>query len=126
MRLLLDTQVLIWHVEDDPRLSISHSDLIADPANETFVSIATLWEIAIKVNIGKLNLSLEFLDLIAHLQTSSIETLQIREEHLNSVSSLPLHHRDPFDRLLIAQAQVERLQVLTTDRKFDAYGISLI
>lgn len=124
MRFLLDTNALIWFIEGNPRLSAHARSLIEDEENELFVSIASLWEIAIKFGIGKLNLRQPFEELFpSQLEDNSIEILGITVEHLSQVSGLPLHHRDPFDRLIIAQAQVEHLPIISVDTMFDNYSI---
>jgi PIN domain nuclease of toxin-antitoxin system len=126
MRILLDTHVLIWHVEDNEHLSYEYSNEIDDPANQVFVSIASLWEIAIKLSIGKLKLSLGFSDLTARLDASTIIDLPIETRHLDLVATLPFYHRDPFDRLLIAQALADELTVVSVDGKFAEYGVTTL
>lgn len=126
MKALLDTHTFLWFIDDNPRLSkIALEFLEAD--NEIFISTASLWEIAIKVNIGKLTLSIPYEKLIEdHLQQNDIEELPINHNHLVAASSLPLHHRDPFDRMLIAQAMIEALPILSADSAFDSYALKRI
>jgi PIN domain nuclease of toxin-antitoxin system len=101
--------------------------MIADINHQVFVSIATLWEIAIKVNIGKLQLTRPFHEFItAQLVATKIEVLPVKLEHLIAVANLPLRHRDPFDCLLIAQASTEGLPIISKDSVFPKYGVSLI
>lgn len=124
MRLLLDTHSFLWFAEGDPRLSAVARALIEDEANDLLVSVASLWEIAIKTSLGKLHLQQPFATLIPTLlQDLEIEPLGIAIDHLAAVGGLPFHHRDPFDRLLIAQAQVERIPLVSSDVILDAYGV---
>lgn len=121
-RLLLDTHVLLWMLENDPRI-----DAVVDTiqyAGELWVSIASLWEITIKSNLGKL--TVDFKELLAAIDAESIRQLPIARTHLEQLMHLPQHHRDPFDRLLIAQAITEQMPVLTHDRAFAAYGAPMI
>ena len=124
MNFLLDTNAFLWWVNDAPELSTSANAYLAEPRNEVFFSLASVWEMAIKLSIGKLKLA-EPLEnfVIEQLQRNGFRQLGINFQHVIGVASLPFHHRDPFDRLLIAQALAERLPVLTADRTFDAYGI---
>ena len=127
MKLLLDTQAFLWFVLNDPRLSPTARTLLIDPDNELLFSPASYWEIAIKVSIGKYHVPGSFKDFmdrqIAHNQLS---ILPISVSHAATVTTLPFHHRDPFDRLLIAQAMVERMTVLTSDRIFEKYPIDVV
>ncbi len=119
MRLLLDTNALLWLLAGDPRLGAQARHEV-EAAAELVVSAASLWEIAIKVSIGKLTALPE---LPAVLAEAGVRRLGIEDEHLRRLESLPWHHRDPFDRLLIAQAQAEALTVLTADPTFDDYAV---
>lgn len=124
MRFLLDTHTFIWFAIDSPKLSAQVKTIIEDEGNEKLLSIASVWEMAIKHNKGKLNLSLPFRVLIEQqLSVNSLELLSINLDHLEAVSTLPLHHGDPFDRLLISQAMVEQIPVLSADSAFDAYPV---
>jgi PIN domain nuclease of toxin-antitoxin system len=118
---LLDTHLLIWSFNEPEKLTDHHAAFLKGDA-PTFVSIATIWEIAIKESIGKLRMPQDYL---AGLQSSSTGILAIRPDHTRAVRDLPLHHRDPFDRMLIAQAQMENLTILTSDRHFALYDVSL-
>jgi PIN domain nuclease of toxin-antitoxin system len=127
MRLLLDTQILLWYVLGDPRLSGTAKDLILDPANEILISPASYWEIAIKVSIGKLTLHRpygEFLDLC--LNRYGFVVLPIEPRHAAQVVTLPFppNHKDPFDRLLVAQALVEAISIVSDDVALDLYGVN--
>ena len=124
MRLLLDTHTFIWFVIDSPKLSANVKYQIEDENNEKLISAASIWEIAIKQSTGKLYFGLPFRVLIEQqLSANSIELLNINLEHIEVVVTLPLHHRDPFDRIIIAQAIVEQLPILSADSAFDAYTI---
>ena len=124
MRYLLDTHALLWFISEDQKLSDRAHQLILDPDSEIFLSIASLWEIAIKVNIGKLALDKPFNQLFPdEIDSHGIEILDITIDSLVQLTALPPHHRDPFDRLIIAQALVENLPIISVDRNFDTYGI---
>ena len=123
MRLLLDTHSFLWFIEDNPRLSAKAKNLL-ESETELLISAASLWEIAIKISMGKLSLTQPFeLFIPNQLATNAIEVLPIAVEHLALLSALPFHHRDPFDRLMIAQAIVEQLPIVSLDREFDPYGV---
>jgi Uncharacterized protein conserved in bacteria len=125
MRLLLDTHTFIWYVTDNPRLSAHVKLLIEDENNEKLVSIASIWEMAIKHSIGRLNFSLPFIEFVGQqLTVSNIGLLEINLQHIEVVASLPLHHRDPFDRLIIAQSMAEQIPILSVDAIFDACAIA--
>ena len=126
MRLLIDTHILIWFLEGNRLLSISRRQTIAKARNDIFVSVASLWEIAIKISLGKLLLIKPLADVIKQITVEDIEILPISPEHILQVSTLPFHHRDPFDRLLIAQAQVENLAVMTNDVEFSGYKVEIL
>lgn len=126
MRILLDTQVLIWYLEGNQQLPRPSRHLIVDSRNEIYVSIASLWEIAVKASTGKLKVSRSLADILPVLYDQSIDILQIMPGHVLQVATLPFHHRDAFDRMLVAQAQVEFLTLMTRDEVFAQYGIKLI
>ena len=127
MRLLLDTHVLLWWVEDDPQLSLMARHQIADERNDCLVSLATAWEMAIKAGLGKLKLAVPVQRYFQeHLSPNNFQLLPIGLEHVTLVETLPLHHRDPFDRLLIAQARCDGLVLVSADQLFDDYGITRI
>ena len=124
---LVDTHAFLWFVFDDPRLSDSAASVIESPSRPTLLSVASLWEIALKVNIGKLLLGMPFETFIDEgINRRDVELLAIELPHVTRSARLPLLHRDPFDRLLIAQAQSERLPVLTADERFSGYPIETI
>ena len=120
--ILLDTHALLWFLEDDPRLPSSLRSLIED-SDRVFASVVSLWEIAIKLSINKLTLKFEFQDLPNFLDELEINVLSLAFEDTNRYVSLSLHHRDPFDRMLIAQAMTNSLAIASADPAFDAYPI---
>ena len=124
MKILLDTHTFIWFVMDNSTLSSQAAGLIRNPDNEVLVSAATVWEIAIKMSLGKLNMAATFDQLFpAQLQVNDMTLLPIEVTHLAHVATLPWHHRDPFDRLLIAQSIIENTPILSRDPAFDRYTI---
>lgn len=125
MNLLLDTHTLLWFLRDDPQLSSNAKTAIEDAANRKLVSIASCWEIAIKAAIGKLKLGESTSALLSReLARNNFDLLAIALEHAAAVESLPLHHRDPFDRMLIVQALAERIPIVSADAVFDAYSVT--
>src|SRR4051812_37682169 len=125
MRLLLDTHAFLWFIMGSPNLSATARALIEDETNERFLSAASLWEMAIKLSTGKLTLSAPFDVLIPRqLSLNGIGLLSIEVTHAAVVSSLPFHHRDPFDRLLVAQAIVENMPIVSVDKAFDIYAVT--
>lgn len=120
MRLLLDTHILLWWLADDPALPASADALIGDPHNEVFASAITLWEIAIKARLGKITVDTAAVQ--AAVLASGFETLAFTAGHAIEVSHLPEHHRDPFDRALLAQARIEPLRLITHDTILALYG----
>jgi len=124
MRILLDTQAFIWLATDDSALSKKAKKTFLDEKNDFFLSLASVWEMAIKASLGKLKLGLSLDKLILdQLQKNFIDQLPISFRHVTRVKKLPFHHRDPFDRLLIAQALEENIPVLSSDPAFDHYNI---
>ncbi len=119
MRILLDTLLLLWWLEGNPSLPHQAVNLIGDPQNTVFVSAVSLWEIRLKQSLGKLRLPTDF---TARLATESFENLPLKNSHAQQISLLSWHHRDPFDRMLVAQAQLEKLVFLTADEILAAYG----
>jgi PIN domain nuclease of toxin-antitoxin system len=127
MNLLLDTHTFLWFVNDDPRLSERFKDLIENENNVSYLSIASLWEMSIKYNLGKLTLAPSYEEFVEkEIITSRINLLNIELEHLKINATLPFHHRDPFDRLIIAQSMAENIPVITVDSVFNKYSIILI
>ncbi|MBU4462459.1 MAG: type II toxin-antitoxin system VapC family toxin [Proteobacteria bacterium] len=123
MNLLLDTHVLLWWLDDYPDLSRQARTAIADGRNLVFISAAVIWEIQIKYALGKLKIPANFREV---LEQQEFEPLDITMEHAYTVADLPPHHSDPFDRMLVAQAKVEGLTIITRDNHIKKYKISLI
>ena len=125
MKQLLDTHALLWFYLDDPQLSRKADATIRDPNNVTLISPASYWELAIKISVGKYKLTESFDDFIQHsVHDNGFTILPIEPRHASPLVSLPFHHRDPFDRLLIAQAMIEKLAIVSNDSVFDQYPIS--
>jgi len=123
MNFLLDTHILLWWLENDSKLSGEIRSVVSDPNNLIFVSAISSWEIAIKQSLGKLTLPN---NLEEALDISRFEVLSITLAHGIRVADLPMHHKDPFDRMLISQALVEGLTIITVDNKFKLYEVSLL
>ena len=122
MTLLLDTHAFLWFCQDDLSLSAKAKALIEDPGNRKLVSLASCWEIAIKAGLGKLNLGEPSETYIPNaIARTGFELLPISLAHATAVETLPLHHRDPFDRLLIAQAVSENMRIVSSDSRFPLY-----
>jgi len=123
VRLLLDTHSFLWFINGSPQISTNARTLIEDASNQPLLSAASLWEMAIKLSLGKLSLAQPFEVLIPQqMRLNGIKLLGIEIEHTAAVSKLPFHHRDPFDRLLIAQAMVEQIPIVSADTAFDTYS----
>ena len=122
MRILVDTHILIWYIEGNERLIPSWRSMLADTRNLKMVSIASIWEIAIKTNLQKLNISYP-LDKLLPIE---FQILDLQVSHLIAYQNLPLYHRDPFDRILVAQAQIEDLSIITLDPNIHLYDVSLL
>lgn len=123
MNLLLDTHVLLWWLDDNPALSGEARSVIADGRNLVFISAAVVWEIRIKQAVGKLEIPENF-DKV--LDEQPFQELPITIEHAHAIAELPDHHRDPFDRMLVAQAKVEGFSLVTRDKHLRNYKIQLI
>jgi PIN domain nuclease of toxin-antitoxin system len=119
VKLLLDTPVLLWWLGNDPSLSGPARELISDPENAVFVSAVSLWEIRLKQSLGKLRLPADFED---RLEEEPFESLPLMAGHTRELVLLPWHHRDPFDRMLIAQARAAGLRLVTRDAVVAKYG----
>lgn len=127
MRLLLDTHVFLWYITADPNLSVAHRGAIQDPANEVFLSVASVWEAVIKFGLQKLPLPgppEEYLPRQRELHR--VTSLPIEEEAMTHLAKLPLHHRDPFDRILVAQALQHDLTIVTVDDAVKAYAVKVL
>ncbi|MCI0639908.1 MAG: type II toxin-antitoxin system VapC family toxin [Gemmataceae bacterium] len=127
MKHLIDTQSVIWYVDQDQLLSPTAHAVITNPANDLLLSAASVWEIAIKVGLKKLTLSLPYRQWMAKaIADLGLSILPITVDYADVQAGLPHHHRDPFDRLIVAQAAVEGIQVISADPQLDAYGITRI
>jgi PIN domain nuclease of toxin-antitoxin system len=125
VRLLLDAHALLWFLADDPKLSSTAKALIEDPGNDRLVSVATCWEIAIKAGLKKLHLGEPAATFLPReLATNRCGLLGIDLTHATFVESLSPHHKDPFDRILVAQSMIEKLPVVSADAQLDSYGIT--
>ena len=123
MRFLVDTHALLWALGEPMALSSAAREAIADPANLIVISSASLWECAIKASINKLELPEDFFDSIPE---AGYEVMPIRISHLNVYRTLPMHHRDPFDRMLVAQARAEALTLISRDPEIAKYNVEIL
>ena len=124
MKILLDTHTFLWFIAGDPQLDAHARQMIEDLSNERYLSVASTWEITIKSSLGRLRVPMPPTSLIReHVWANAIDILAITAEHLDTLHTLPYHHKDPFDRLLIAQAMQEQLLILTKDEAFEAYDV---
>ena len=123
MNLLLDTHVLLWWLDDDPTLSKTAYAAIAEGRNTVFISTVSIWEISIKRALGKLTVPPDFKEVLSQ---EPFLFLDITADHAYEVGNLHLHHRDPFDRMLIVQAQIERLTIITRDDQIKQYAVQFI
>jgi PIN domain nuclease of toxin-antitoxin system len=127
LKLLLDTHAFLWFVAGNKQLSKGARRRIEDVRHEKLLSVASIWEIAIKASLGKLTLSLTVDELVVQgASNNGIAILPVLAKHASRVASLPFHHRDPFDRLLVAQALTEGYAVLSRDESLEAYGVRLM
>lgn len=127
MRLLLDTHTLIWAMLEPEMLSADAAALLADPSNALTASIASLWELTIKIGTGKMVIAGSDIDsIIQNLDPFRIRLIPVLPRHLLALQVLPRHHKDPFDRILIAQAQTERLPLVTVDKKIRKYEVTAL
>ena len=124
MRLLLDTHVFLWLQTDPERLRASTRTLLAATENEVYLSVASVWEMAIKLSLGKLTLAISLDTLIEEgAVNNGFSLVDVRREHAVAVTHLPFHHRDPFDRLLVTQAMTDKMTIVSNDAELDAYPI---
>jgi PIN domain nuclease of toxin-antitoxin system len=124
VRLLLDTHTFLWFIGGDAALSPHARQLIEDRTNARLLSIASLWEMAIKVSLDRLTVPLPFTDLVAeHVYGNAIEIFEMAPRHLDVLTTLPFYHKDPFNRLIIAQGQAEDIPIPSRDPAFDEYAI---
>ncbi|HKY53860.1 MAG TPA: type II toxin-antitoxin system VapC family toxin [Anaerolineales bacterium] len=127
MNILLDTHVFLWFIDDNPRLSEPARVLIETEDSQPFISMASLWEMAIKISLGKLELEQPYEVFIPQqLALNGIGILNISLEHTAAVATLPFHHRDPFDRLIVVQSKIEKMNLVSADPAFDAYQVQRV
>lgn len=126
MHLLLDTHTFIWFLNGDNQLHPFIKKEIANSSNRCYLSIAGIWEIAIKFSLNKIELKGEFSEIEIFLSDTDITLVPIRFEHVQSLLQLPLHHRDPFDRIIISQGITENLTIATKDKNFKSYNVKTI
>jgi PIN domain nuclease of toxin-antitoxin system len=124
VKVLLDTHALLWWLADDDQIGIQARDLIADPGNNILISVASLWEIVVKVRVGKLEADIE--EISEAIELDGFTLLTINPAHLRTLAGLPMHHRDPFDHLLIAQAIAEEAIFLSEDQNTSKYSVQTI
>ena len=124
LALLFDTHSFVWWADEPAKLSATALAALEDETNRLFLSDASIWEMQIKIQLGKLKLILPLPDLIeSQKRDNEVEILPIKTEHILAMDGLPFHHKDPFDRLLIAQSKLENLTIVTLDPEFPAYGV---
>lgn len=124
MKIMMDTHVFLWWIWNSENLSNRSREILLDEEHEFYLSVASMWELSIKVGLGKLALAKPVDRFLSdHLASNDFNRLNITLPHVAGVSTLPLHHRDPFDRLLVSQALVEGMPILGADRIFDSYGV---
>lgn len=127
MKVLLDTHAFLWWIADHPNLSADARQIIADGDNEVYFSTVSAWEIAIKTRTGRLELPRDLEGFVTdQVARNAFQVLPVSLAHALHVHTLPDHHRDPFDRMLVAQSRVEKLPVVGRDRHFEAYGVEMV
>ena len=126
MRFLLDTHAFLWFIDGNRQLSVFGREAIEAPDNQPILSIASLWEIGIKISLGRLDMHGTVDEFPQHIGLNGIVVQDIAFEHIDQISKLAFHHRDPFDRMIVAQAIVERWPILSIDKAFDAYPVTRI
>ncbi len=127
MKYLIDTHTLLWIAGNNPKLSKKAKEIYLNPKNEIYLSIASIWELSIKIGLKKLNLNLPLKKFVEiHILGNNIQILNISLNHIYRIEKLPLHHRDPFDRLIISQAIEEDIPIIGNDELFDNYEIKRI
>lgn len=126
MKLLLDTHTLIWFLDGNEKMTQVARSHIEDADNKNFISIASIWEMAIKISLNKLQMKTPFKKLYDYISENGFEILPLEFEHALQVSILEFHHRDPFDRIIISQAIAENISIVSGDKQFDAYPIKRV
>ena len=127
MKYLIDTHTFLWIIEDNKNLTEKVRTIYIDNSNEIYLSVASIWEMAIKISLNKLSIRGQLVKFIdRHAIENNIRLLSIQPHHIFSIEKLPFHHRDPFDRLLLSQCLQEKMHLLSKDKEFDKYGINRI
>lgn len=127
MRYLVDTHTFLWFIMDDPNLSKNAKIEVEHAQNELYLSVASLWEMAIKISLSKLQIPSPFADFVeTHITANDFQLLTILPHHLDVVSRLDFHHRDPFDRLLVSQSLTDQIPIISADAALDRYGVNRI
>jgi PIN domain nuclease of toxin-antitoxin system len=126
MKILLDTHTLIWFTEGSPLLTLAARNAIEDNKNIKYVSLISLWEMTIKISLGKLTTKLSITALHEYLLSHGVQVLPLQLAHLLTLANLPFHHKDPFDRLLIAQAQTENMILVSADENIKLYTVQIL
>lgn len=127
MRLLLDTHVWLWMITGDKRLTEGHRATLEDPGSDLYLSAAAVWELAIKSVAGKVKYSgSPSVQIPIHIERSGVYPLALTVDHAIAAADLPMHHRDPFDRMMVAQARAEEMTLVTADRRLAAYGVPIL
>lgn len=127
MKILLDTHSFLWFINGDQNLSQNGRSIIENKISESLISVVSLWEMAIKISTGKMKLASNFHDFIPHqLEKNGIKVLSINIDHMARLIGMPFYHRDPFDRMIIAQALTEEIPIVSADESFDAYSVNRI
>ena len=123
MRYLLDTHAIIWYFEDSQELPDRIFEIIDNDGISVYISSVSLWEIALKINLGKLDMQLPLYELLNHIKKSDFTILQIEDEYLNGLATLPTIHKDPFDRMIISSAIANNLTIITVDDNIHKYNV---
>ena len=126
MNYLLDTHALIWFLEDNPKILKKADNIIKDKNNSMYISVVSFWEMAIKLGIGKLKLPETLSVIIQKTKDNDIELLQLQIDYILKIETLPLHHKDPFDRIIITTVITEQIPIISIDEKFDKYEVERI
>ncbi len=126
MRYLIDTHALIWYIDGNNKLSKKAISIIKNNNNQIYVSKVSLWEMAIKISISKLNVSIQFSDLEKFFLDNNFDILDIEFKHFSHLLNLPIHHNDPFDRIIICQSIIENISIITYDDKFSLYDVTIM
>jgi len=126
MKVLLDTHTFLWWDGDPGKLSAHALELCQNPENTLLLSAASIWEMQIKIQLGKLKIELPLADIIEQQEGNGVETLPVHVSHVLELSNLPFHHKDPFDRLLIAQARIEEAVIMTADPVVAQYAVKVV